>query len=358
MRRKIIRVLLCVFILASVCTAVLAAGRTDDPLISVSWLYETLMPRLRELLGREESGVERLANEYETRLDGISFDRSDASEDDTDKLALLTLREDDAVTLDEFACFLLMDGAAKLRCNGCEVIDLNAGAPCADGSWLTARHHYFVAEGSAAVIYIYSDAQGYLDGSCNRETDTVFPAADRYRDTEGHWAEDSIGQMTEMGAVNGVEKHRFAPDIEVSRAMFVTVLCRLFGAEDEPYKSVFSDVKDGDWYAPYVNWAAANNIVTGHNDGTFRPNDLLTREQMAAILVRCCEKFDFELPDEAGTAGFTDAETVSDWARDAVELVRRSGLMGGRENGEFDPTGTATRAEMCAVFCRLYEKAE
>ena len=358
MRKKIIRVLLCVLILIGVCTAVLAAGSTDDPLISVSWLYDTLMPRLQALLGQEESGVKQLANEYEARLDGISFDRSDAPEDDSDQLALLTLREDDAVTLDEFACFLLLDGAAKLRCNGCEVIDLNAGAPCADGSWLAAQHRYFAAEGSAAVIYIYSDAQGYMDGTCSRETDAVFPAADRYLDTEGHWAESSICRMTELGAMNGVEKYRFAPDVKVSRAMFVTVLCRLFGTEDGQFESVFSDVKVGDWYAPYVNWAAANGMVMGYDDGTFRPNDLLTREQMAAVLVRYYEKFGFALPDETETEDFSDTEKINEWAKNAVEAARRSGLLNGRETGEFDPAGAATRAEMCAILCRLYEKAE
>ena len=114
MRKRILSVLLCVLVLAGVCTAVLAAGGADDPLISVSWLYESLLPRLQELLRQEKSGAKQLANEYEARLDDISFARGGDS-DYAGKPTLLTLRADDSVTLDEFGCFLLTDGAAKLR---------------------------------------------------------------------------------------------------------------------------------------------------------------------------------------------------------------------------------------------------
>ena len=357
MRKRILPVLLCVLVLTGACTAVLSAGGADDPLISESWLYNTLMPRLWELLGQESSGAEKLAEEYEARLDGLSFAKGSDS-DYAGMPTLLALREDDTVAMDEFGCFLLTEGTAKLRCNGCEVIDLYDGTVCADGSWLQAQHRYFAAKGGDAAILIYSDTKGYMDGYYLRETETVFPAADRYRDTEGHWAETSIRRMTELEAVNGIEKHSFAPDMKVSRAMFVAVLCRLFGTEDGRYVSVFDDVKDGDWYAPYINWAAANDLVIGYGDGSFGPDDLLTREQMAAILTRCCAKFGIRLPGSAANGAFSDAEKISDWARDAVELAQRSGLINGRETGEFDPTGSASRAEMCTVFCRLYDKAE
>lgn len=357
MRKKILPIILCVLILAGACTAVLAAGGADDPLISASWLYDTLMPRLRELLGQEKSGIKQLADQYEARLDSVSFAKGSDS-DYAGKLTPLALRENDTLTLDEFGCFLLADGTAKLHCYGGEVIDLNDGSVCQDGSWLQAQHRYFAAEGAEAVILIYSDAQGYMDGYYLRECNGVFPAADRYTDTDRHWAEEYICRMTELGAVNGIEKFSFAPDMKVSRAMFVTVLCRLFGTEGGQYGTVFSDVQEGAWYTPYINWAAANGLILGYGDGTFGPDDLITREQMALILVRCCTEFGYALPDEDETGGFSDVEKISEWARAAVELANRAGLMNGRDTGEFDPAGAASRAEMCAVFCRLYEKSE
>ena len=357
MRKRILSVLLCVLILVGVCTAVLAAGGADDPLISASWLYETLMPRLREILAKEPSTVKTLAEEYSDRLDRLAFARGDDF-DFLGKPTLLALREDDIITLDEFGCFTLTDGTARLRCHGAEVVDLNDGSVCADGSWLLMQHRYFVADGSGAAVMVYSDAQGYADGYCLRESDVVFPAADRFTDIGSHWAEASISQMTGLEAVNGIEKHLFAPEMKVSRAMFVTVLCRLYGTADGQSQSVFTDVQNGDWYAPYINWAAESGLVVGYGDGIFGPDDLITREQMATILARCCAEFGVKTPDKADNAAFPDAEKVSDWAVSAVETSRRVGLLKGRDTGEFDPTGSATRAEMCTVFCRLYEKTK
>lgn len=358
MRKRWYSAILCVIILAGVCTAVFAAGGSEDPLISASWLYDTLIPRLRGVLDSESAEQKALAKEYEDRLGSISFPDTPVAEADT-RLTPMELSDSDIVTLDAHSSFVLLNGTAKLRSGNSEVLDLTVGEVCADGTWLLPTHRYFAAVGGDASILCYSSGKAFLDGNARQAHNVPFPAADRFRDTEGHWAAESICRMTELGAVNGIDQYLFAPDAKVSRAMFITVLCRLFGAEEQQsFPSAFSDVKDGDWYAPYINWGAEKGLIIGYGNGTFGPDDLITREQMAAVLARCCTAFDFPLPESSETVGFSDREKISAWAKDAVELSRRAGLMEGRTTGEFDPAGYSSRAEMCTVFCRLYDQAD
>ena len=156
-----------------------------------------------------------------------------------------------------------------------------------------------------------------------------------------------------------MDAHHFEPDRKVTRAMFVTILGRLYGLHDDFVAPIsFSDVQEADWFAPYVTWAALSGIVTGYDDGTFGPNKEITREQMALILVRYCEAYDCRLEEDVDVPAFTDEESISPWALDAVLRSRRCGLINGREDGSFDPAGTATRAEMCAVMARLMEKTK
>ena len=183
--------------------------------------------------------------------------------------------------------------------------------------------------------------------------------AERFTDIDGHWARGRILELAEKGLVNGMEAHRFEPDRKVTRAMFVTIMGRMYGVDDTfPAPEGFTDVKASDWFAPYVGWAAVSGVVNGYDDGTFAPNREITREQMALILIRYCDAVQLSLPETESGSAFLDEGEISAWALEAVLRARSCGLVNGRENGCYDPKGTATRAEMCAVIARLMEKAE
>ena len=358
MRKRWIIIALCAVILAGVCTAVFASGKSDDPLVSAGWLYDTLIPRLRELLKDESGEQATLAKEYDTRL-GLITIPDDLVFNTDDGLTVLTMAEDDTFKPDAYGSFLLQSGRAKLRCGSSEVLDLTTGRVCTDGAWLLPEHRYFVSEGADAVILCYSDVQAFVESDGQWAHDVLFPAADRFLDIQNHWAESNICRMAEIGAVNGIEKHAFVPDTKVSRAMFITVLYRLFGSDGDQYGNVrFTDVQDGDWYAPYVRWGAANGLMIGYGDGTFGPDDMITREQMATVLARCCADYGVELMGSSTTASFSDNGKISAWAQEAVELAHRLGLLNGRTTGEFDPAGSLSRAEMCTVLCRLYDRTK
>lgn len=107
------------------------------------------------------------------------------------------------------------------------------------------------------------------------------------RDIAGHWARDAISQLMDAGIVRGYDDGTFRPDNAVTRAEFVTMLARATGADlTGPGSSDFSDVRGGDWFAPAVALAVQNNWVTGYPDGSFRPAGDITRAETAVIISR------------------------------------------------------------------------
>ena len=158
--------------------------------------------------------------------------------------------------------------------------------------------------------------------------------------------------------MNGVETHRFAPGEIVTRGAFVTILGRLSKVDTAAYKEIpFSDVTAGDWYGPYVAWAAEARITLGFEDGSFRPRENISREQLAVMLQRYLRAYGIG-PELTEREAFADESRVSDWALEAVNMMRDAGLMNGRGENLFEPKGTATRAEICAVVYRITELAE
>ena len=143
----------------------------------------------------------------------------------------------------------------------------------------------------------------------------------------------------------------------MTRAMFVTVIGRLNGVNTANYSvSDFSDVDISEWYGPYVAWAAKNGIVNGVGDGRFAPDDPITREQMAVIIMRYVDFAGIRFSSMNPAVTFTDTDLIDDWAKDAVGKAQRAGLITGKEGGRFDPLGTAARSEVCTVIYRLTSK--
>ena len=337
-----------------------AAGGADDPLVSVSYLYHALLTRIQDMIEKETGdGLVALAEDYSARLDALQLPEDDRWER-ADGFIPLGLEDGGSVRMAPFGTFLLTTGIARLHIYTGQVIDLSEGRVCSEGEVLILNHRYFTAEASEALVRVYSSGSaGYVDGAYMAESTGDFDISEQFLDLEKHWSRSQVVTLAEAGLVNGMDAHHFEPDRKVTRAMFVTVLGRMYGLHEDFVAPIsFTDVKAGDWFAPYVTWASLNGIVNGYEDGTFGPNREITREQMALMLIRYCETYDYILPEEAKTASFTDEAYISSWALEAVQKSRQWGLINGRGDGSFDPRGTATRAEMCAVIARLMEKTE
>ena len=361
MGKRLMALCLCALVLFGLCIgASAAAGGADDPLISVSYLYNTLLSRLQAVFEQETGeGLVAMSEEYSARLNALQ-PPEESPWDRADGYTELTLADGGSLRLAPFGKFLLTEGSARLHIVFGEVIDLSEGRLCTEGELLIPAHRYFAAEESEALIRCYADGSvGFVDGQYLAEAAGDFDITERFLDLEEHWGASRILTLAEKGLVNGMDAHHFEPDRKVTRAMFVTILGRMHGVHpDFTAPNGFSDVPEGEWFAPYVTWAALSGIVNGYDDGSFAPNAEITREQMALILQRYCEAYGCRLPEEENVPPFTDEGSISPWALEAVLQSRRCGLVSGRDDGSFDPGGTATRAEMCAVIARLMEKMQ
>lgn len=332
-----------------------AVGDSGDPLISVSYLYQRYSAQLMASLGLSlDTKLAETETQMNERLDRIYFPVN-AEGSFATQFTWLDLADGDVVELKPYASFVLIEGEGKLMLLEGEVLDLSTGGSCADGSMLSPRHRYFAVENSLARIRVYGDApSGMVDGVFETDTDSLIPTEDRFLDVkDGFWAAPYIWRLYEMGVVNGVETHRFAPGELVTRGAFVTILGRLSGIDPTAYeRSSFSDVQTEDWYCPYVTWAAEAGVTTGFEDGSFRPGDNISREQLAVMLQRYILAYQL-VTEQVEREAFADEESVSAWALEAVNLMKDTGLMNGRGENRFEPKGTATRAEICAVVCRI-----
>lgn len=192
---------------------------------------------------------------------------------------------------------------------------------------------------------------------------TVRAAA--FEDTETHWAKEYIDEAVGLDLFKGVSETMFDPEDTMTRGMFVTVLGRLEGIDLDFWSSddaprFFDDVPATQYYAPYVSWAVCNGIADGMSPTEFSPDASITREQMAKLIAYYIQHMRHELtaPQDAEIPEtFADAEQVSDWAKDSVDVLRQMGIMNGLpdENGgvSFQPAKFSTRAECAAVFCRI-----
>ena len=165
---------------------------------------------------------------------------------------------------------------------------------------------------------------------------------------EGDWYYDAVAYCWENGIMDGTSGTAFAPNMTLTRAMMAQVLYNLADGTASTAAG-FPDVAASAWYADAVNWAAANGYVTGYDNGSYGPEDSLTREQLAVILYRYAGS-----PEPAGTLdGFADAASASAYAVDALRWAVGEGLLTGKDGGRLDPTGTASRAELAQILARF-----
>ncbi len=182
----------------------------------------------------------------------------------------------------------------------------------------------------------------------------IIDNSQQFNDISGHWSTDAINFVAAHNLFTGMSENEFSPNSAMTRAMLVTVLHRLNGLTSGEGET-FSDVTDGEWYANAVGWAAANNIVGGYGDGSFGTNDNITREQLASILYRYAKYIGTDTTATGDLSAYHDADSVSDYAVEAMQWATQSGLINGQPGGMLDPEGNASRAEVAAVLMRFID---
>ena len=163
------------------------------------------------------------------------------------------------------------------------------------------------------------------------------------------WYKDAVQYAYDNGLMTGVSANEFAPDATTTRSMIVSMLARLEGVESANDVG-FADV-EGEWYATAVNWAASAGVVNGYEDNTFRPNDAITREQLAAILMNYSAYKGEDVSARADLSAYTDQPSA--WAEEAMSWAVAEGLISGVTADTLQPQGAATRAQVAAILQRF-----
>lgn len=232
-----------------------------------------------------------------------------------------------AVTVTKFA-LKHPDLAATLMVNLMTILSAHFPELCL--SWLrTLPEEYMANQQTYAYSGVYSDVAGEA------------------------WYALYTDYVTAGGLMYGVGGGLFEPDAPMTRAMFAAVLYRLEGDPAVTGSSPFTDLKE-DWYRDAVTWAYQAGVVAGVSDTAFAPDELVTREQMIAMLYRYAAR-DGVLDASGTLAGYTDAGQVSDWALPAMRWAVSSGIMAGMTETTLAPQGSSTRAQAAAFLVRFCE---
>lgn len=177
-----------------------------------------------------------------------------------------------------------------------------------------------------------------------------------FDDVTGMWAQKDIEDMAKIDLVEGVGDRQYAPDEGLSRAAYVTMLARAFGLEEAAWSGAVSDASEGAWYTPYIEAAYAKNLIPSAMlaDG-FKPDQLITREEICALTVSFYEHF----VGSAGSAGlgrFADKDAISQWAESYIQKCLALRFASGMTEDTFAPQATATRAQAATILKRVYIK--
>jgi hypothetical protein len=169
---------------------------------------------------------------------------------------------------------------------------------------------------------------------------------------EGHWAKPAIAELSAKHIVQGVTDRTFEPARAVTRAEFAALLTRTMQLKATK-RSPFADVSEHAWYAEAVAALAEAGIVNGDENNNFAPDRTITREQMAVMLLRAAEVGGTHAGTVSMKPTFTDEDSISDWAREAIEKAIVLGLIEGKEHNRLDPQGPTSRAESAQSIYNL-----
>jgi acetyl esterase/lipase/chitodextrinase len=216
-----------------------------------------------------------------------------------------------------------------------------------DGGRLIYEPVPFAVDGLAVTIY-----------SRTNSTYMLLEKEVSFDDIQKHWAKPDIERMANKFIVQGSTKAEFRPEEAITRSEFVALIVRALGMDQIcSAQTDFRDVSSKAWYRTYLNAAVEAGIVTGYDDHSFRPYQVISREEMAVFIYRAMQLADY-VPAEVAVQSdsFHDANLIEDWAKDAVSEMTGQGILLGLTLGQFDPDGSATRAQSAVSVSRMLDK--
>jgi hypothetical protein len=228
-------------------------------------------------------------------------------------------------------------------------------SPYGDGAVVVPKQYFKSGEvtmTARAVKDGYTDAGVVTLKLKSSGTEQNPVSANAYSDVpEGAWYEAAVSYVMDkklFDTLGGANK--FAPESPMTRAMLATALYRAQGSPEVTKFADFKDVTRGTPLSAAVSWCNAAEIVLGYEDGAFRPDDEITREQIAAMMYRWARHKKEDLSARGDLAAFPDAGETSDWARDYLAWAVGAKIINGMDDGSVSPRGTATRAQVAQIL--------
>ncbi len=188
---------------------------------------------------------------------------------------------------------------------------------------------------------------------------TVLQSNKTFTDIQDNWAKEDIELLANKILISGKTATTYAPGSNITRAEFAALLVRALGLEEGKLKEGrFKDVTASDWYAGSVAAATQENIIGGYEGSLFKPGNNITRQEMAAMIMRAARVAGKEdtLPAEEQArqlAQFKDQSEIASWAAQDVALAAKAGIINGMPGGDFSPQTNADRAQSAAILKRF-----
>ena len=334
---------------AAAASTVLAFSSGENTVISLSYLNGTFASQLAASL---RSSLNVLDHAYEAAIDRLEAQTgqnlSGSGWTSTSSFQTFYPLAGETVTLAAGSGLMWYSGSAT---TSVALVDVTAGSELPAGASLTAGHRY-LAE-TEAVITASASSSCAAEGLWRTTATGTAPVQSPFRDVaNSDWFFDPVMYVVERGLFQGTSGTTFEPMSTMSRSMLVTVLYRRAGQPAVTGTNPFSDVPAGTWYTDAVIWAAQTGIVTGAGDGTFAPDDQITREQIAVMLHRYCAYFGHDAAARADVTTFRDHDSISSFASDSVSWAVAIGLLQGSDS-RLSPTNSATRCEVATMLQRF-----
>jgi hypothetical protein len=209
-----------------------------------------------------------------------------------------------------------------------------------------------------------TNADGTIQATLNRLGNSIYTVVSTNHKTFGdvstqHYAKDAIEALASKFVISGYEDNSFRTDQSVTRAEFASMLIKAMGIV--PKKDVivpFNDVNVNDWYIDAVAAAKETGFISGYEDGTFRPNETVSRQEMAIMINKALRTGGYDkqftaAEQAAALANFSDRAVIPDWAKEAASYVSNTGIMNGTADGSFAGEITADRAQAAVILYRM-----
>lgn len=209
-----------------------------------------------------------------------------------------------------------------------------------------------------------TQVNGIYHAQINSLTNSVYAVIwhpHTFTDVTQHWAKTEVNDLGSRMVIEGITDTTFEPNRGVTRAEFAAILVRGLGLKPGGQLNSFNDVSGSQWYAGAVNTASSYGLIDGYEDGTFRPQAQITRQEAMALIARAMTVTGMEPAASAGNvqqwSDYADAEQVASWAKEAVASSISAGLVSGRGKDIIAPNQSITRAETAVIIRRLLQQS-